>query len=391
MFRRPSVSLGLTILAATAIASPALGQTQAAPPATQPALDPQQVTEFLADQRTLIRELLGSPAPQNQPRPIHDVVRLDIEDGHLVAREMDRKVPDKFQFRLRAPDEGAAFFHRIHFNEEGKHTFSFRLVRLNPTRLDTTHVEVAPVAARLMLTITIDTPTGTNVSELVEQWAPMPFEEEPIDPSARVRFSRHSEVERQESVSNYELEATSFSELIDASGDELTDLFAPGLLAMQSMSVLSGVGEAEARVILESDSPLDHAVTDQLTAMLGELEARGASAIPELRSRLSRFGSAAVLHLQTVPRDTWSADLSLNVDTLCANILPTHADRARRLLESPARLVNLLYAHDPAIRTAALKRLAVVVEGDVKIDPALDPYTQVEAIESLRLRLTSGN
>lgn len=331
--------------------------------------------EFLAEQQqTLDREVKQGPLLPS--RPIEQIFGIDIEDRQLRLRLLPSDINDSATIPLKGVN-GVCQIQRAggDVNMWTATVFAFDRAKARSVSLF-----LSPAAGRTKLDVVIERP-GTSMTSQIIISRNNPFDED--DVGARMYFQTTNE-EGMTSAPNAVLIAATPADLFSENHEQMVECVGEGFRLLRAMHALSGMSERQVGHLLISEVAMPPEIERDLNAAMQAVQADPDAGEKQLQSVLDRAGAPAAAALLKMPRETWSADLTMRIDNLLAPYLPDDPGLESELDADPSRLVDLLYWPDAPVRAAVAKRLAALPAAKVDIDPNVDPYTIADKIEALR-------
>jgi hypothetical protein len=377
------------VLLLTALLAP-IARAQSEPPTTEEAVPNVAELEEQFDQEEgkAFADFVAS-AQKAIPTPIEQLMRFDVVNGSLVASLVPPALPGDRLYAI-TDSPPTAFKLSIAPPEQFQSPmtmFQGHLGRFDATARRVLTVEVLPAPGTINVTTTVQTPISITSIQYIEQSEAAMGN----NVGARLYVTVNSEIEATSTTDEgLKLVGTNFVDLVSHHHDEAVATLGEGLTALRAMHVLAGLSANEATAIFAADRPIAADTQHMLDAIIAEVREGGSESVAAARPKLRKLGTSAVMALARADRAGWSADDAVNIDALTAGLLPFSMEHAGALLNSRARLIDLLYSPDVATRREAAIRLERLSHQRIAIDPAVDPYTIAEKIEALRSTLASA-
>lgn len=348
---------------------------RADPPSTP---SPEQV--FIAEQLAEL-EQEGQVGTVLKARPLDQIIKLEFEDGELRCRLLAQDAGEQATIPLEGV-RGICQILRL-----GDHLPMPDAVRVSIHTLDAEdakaiNVEIVNIG-RLQLDVVLNTPSVAMTTQMMLPDAGGVVLDE-NEPGFHVQIVSDME---QTSTPSIHRTAATVGRLIDENHSQLTESIGEALDLLKARHLLSGMSEREVQNMFASNAPTDHEVMVQVEQAVNALMAESEVGEERLRELLKTRGMLAVTALSRLPREKWSADLTMRVDNALAPYLVQTSQAAGNVNSNPVRLVDLLYWPDAGIRSSALARIKELASPETDFNPAGDPYKQAARIEALRDRL----
>lgn len=335
--------------------------------------------EFLAEQIATLEEesKSGNPVPA---RPLSQIVRLDLVDGLLQFKLVANDVGDDATIPLKGV-RGVCRVQRLGDNLPFPDAMRLSVHALDIEHAKAIQIEIANIG-RLQMDVTVSTPKVSITTQLMTPMAGGIVLED-AEPRFHVQVINETS---SESAPSIQRTAASVSRLIDENHDQLLESIGEAMRLMHAAHLLSGMNDLEVKRMLAANTAPDAEVQRAVAEVIHLMQSDPEAAEGQLRKLLDSHGLAAATALARLPRDNWSADVTMRVDNALAPMLAQNSDAPDKVNGQPHRLVDLLYWPDPAIRAAALDRIKSLTSTLIPLDTVRDPYTQADQIEELRAR-----
>lgn len=331
--------------------------------------------EFLAEQQqALDREVKQRPVLA--ARPLDQIIRLDFEDRQLRMALLPSDIKDSATIPLK----GVNGVCQVQRGGDNPNTWTATVFAFDRANARSVSLFLSPAAGRTKLDVVIQKPGKSMTTQIIVVKTNL-FDDD--DVGARMYF-QSSDEEGGTSAPNAVLVAATPADLFSENHDQVVECAGEGFRLLRAMHVLAGMSGRQVSHLLVSEVAIAPATEKALLSAIKAMESDPDAGETQLKSVLDDAGAPAAAALLKMPREGWSAELTMRIDNLLAPYLPDDPGLSAELDADPSRLVDLLYWPDASVRAAVAKRLAALPAAKIEIDPHVDPYTIADKIEALR-------